>query len=171
MDRGAGQATVHGVTKSHTTEHPHALRQCTLQGRYDRHLSLQTHFLPLSHKTFIILAYHCISQVPSSHRFLEHAVSFAQHIFFLNIYLFGCTRSQLWHVGSSSLTRDGTQAVCIGSAGSQSLDHQGSPQHSFLHSFIEEPVSFIPFKSIYHNYFYIVICAIVRSSTNLSGIN
>ena len=44
------------------------------------------------------------------------------------IYLFGCTGScgtqdlhcnmwilYLWHVGSSSLTRDGTQAPCIGS--------------------------------------------------------
>ena len=30
-------------------------------------------------------------------------------------YLFGCTRSQLGHVGSNSLTRDRTWAPCIGS--------------------------------------------------------
>ena len=30
-------------------------------------------------------------------------------------YLFGCTRSYLWHVGSTSLTRAQTQAPCIGS--------------------------------------------------------
>ena len=35
--------------------------------------------------------------------------------------------SWLWRVGSSSLTRDRTQAPCIGTAESQPLDHQGSP--------------------------------------------
>ena len=38
--------------------------------------------------------------------------------FFFKFYLFGCTRSQLHHVGSSSLTRNGTPAVCIKSTGS-----------------------------------------------------
>ena len=48
--------------------------------------------------------------------------------FFLNfIYLFGCSGSQLQHVGSSSLTRDRTWAPCTGSSESQPLDHQGSP--------------------------------------------
>ena len=32
---------------------------------------------------------------------------------FISIYLFGCTRSYLQHVRSSSLTRDQTQALCI----------------------------------------------------------
>ena len=32
------------------------------------------------------------------------------------LFLFGCIGSQLQHVGSSSLTRDRTQAPCIGSA-------------------------------------------------------
>ena len=32
------------------------------------------------------------------------------------------------HVGSSSLTRDQTQAPCIGSVESYPLDHQGNPQ-------------------------------------------
>ena len=32
-----------------------------------------------------------------------------------------------WHVGSKSLTRDQTQAPCIGSMGSEPLDHQGRP--------------------------------------------
>ena len=39
---------------------------------------------------------------------------------------------QLRHVESSSLTRDGTWAACIGSAESQPLDHQGSPGCKFL---------------------------------------
>ena len=30
-------------------------------------------------------------------------------------FLFGCTRSQMQHAGSSSLTKDQTQALCIGS--------------------------------------------------------
>ena len=34
----------------------------------------------------------------------------------------------LWHMGSSSLTRDQTQAPCTGSPESQPLDHQGSPR-------------------------------------------
>ena len=34
---------------------------------------------------------------------------------------------QLWQVGSSSLTRDRTQAPCLGSRESQLLDHQESP--------------------------------------------
>ena len=40
--------------------------------------------------------------------------------------------SQLWHVGSNSLTRDRTWAPCIGSAESQPLDHQGSPRIKVL---------------------------------------
>ena len=37
-------------------------------------------------------------------------------IYLLNLYLFGCAGSQLWHVGSSSLTEDWTCASCIVSA-------------------------------------------------------
>ena len=72
--------------------------------------------------------------------------------FFKKIYLFGSTRfqlqlegssiffaacgifqlqhanSQLWHVGSSSLTRDQTQAPYTGRGESQPPDHQGSPR-------------------------------------------
>ena len=33
----------------------------------------------------------------------------------------------LWHVGSSSLTRDQTSNPCSGSSESEPLDHQGSP--------------------------------------------
>ena len=44
-----------------------------------------------------------------------------EHSFFFNInisfyfvnFLFGCARSYLWHVGSSSLTRDSSRAPCI----------------------------------------------------------
>ena len=38
---------------------------------------------------------------------------------------------KLWHVGSSSLTRDGTWAPCIRSKESYPLDHQGSPCQFF----------------------------------------
>ena len=48
------------------------------------------------------------------------------------IYLFGCPRSQLQHVGSSSLTRDQTWAPCTGSLQSQALDHQGRPLKFFF---------------------------------------
>ena len=48
------------------------------------------------------------------------------YIFFFLIYLtvlgFRC-----WHLSSNSLTRNRTQAPCIGTAESQPLDHQGSP--------------------------------------------
>ena len=39
-----------------------------------------------------------------------------------------CELFNCGHVGSSSLIRDETQAPCIGSAESQSLDHQGCPR-------------------------------------------
>ena len=38
--------------------------------------------------------------------------------FFFTIYLFSCAGSLLWHVGSNSLTRNQTQAACIGSVAS-----------------------------------------------------
>ena len=41
--------------------------------------------------------------------------------------LLPCSGSQLWHARSSFLTRDRTQAPCIGSMKSWPLDHQGSP--------------------------------------------
>ena len=50
----------------------------------------------------------------------------------LCIYSPGCAGSELQHVGSSSLTRDQTQASCIGSSDSLLLDHQGSPSLYFL---------------------------------------
>ena len=39
---------------------------------------------------------------------------------FFNVCLFGCSRSQLWHMGPSSSTRDWSWAPCIGSV---SLSH------------------------------------------------
>ena len=64
----------------------------------------------------------------------NHIQNNFSYVFFLNIYfyLFGCIESQLWHVGSSSLTRDQTQPPCIRSAESQPLDHQGIPFLCFL---------------------------------------
>ena len=47
--------------------------------------------------------------------------------FCLFIYLFGCPGSWLWHMGLRSLTKDGTQAPCIGSPPWEPLDHEGSP--------------------------------------------
>ena len=50
--------------------------------------------------------------------------------FYLAVLVFSCGThdSQLWHVGSSSPTRDQTLVPCIGSTESQPLDHQGSPR-------------------------------------------
>ena len=67
-------------------------------------------------------------------------------LFLKNKYLFGCSRSQLRHVGSwaahensqlgyvgsSSPIRDWTRAPCTGSEESQALDHQGS--HLITHT-------------------------------------
>ena len=47
--------------------------------------------------------------------------------------IFSCNmRTQVRHVGSSSLTRDQTCAPCIGSSESQPLDQQGRPYLAFL---------------------------------------
>ena len=50
-----------------------------------------------------------------------------QFCFVFNMYLFGCTRSQLRHVGSTSLTWD----PCSGNTESQQLEHKGSSVRSF----------------------------------------
>ena len=49
-------------------------------------------------------------------------------------YLFGCARSYLLHVVSSSLTRDRTQVPCTESVVSYLLDHQGSPFHFIIYN-------------------------------------
>ena len=46
--------------------------------------------------------------------------------------VFGCAGSSLWHVGSSSLNRDGIQAPNIENAESSPLDHLGNSQFFFL---------------------------------------
>ena len=58
------------------------------------------------------------------------------------MYLAVCDlQSSLWHVGSSSLTRDPTQAPCFGSTESQPLDHQRSPWNTFeMSCFIHKEV-------------------------------
>ena len=65
---------------------------------------------------------------------MKYFISFLHIVsqtFFLS-YLFGCVgsqlqhaESQLWHMQSSSLTKDGAQAPCIGRAESQSLEPPG----------------------------------------------
>ena len=59
------------------------------------------------------------------------------------------TLSCSMHVGSSSLTRDRTQAPCIGSAKSYPLDHQRSPSNSFFFFF------FNFYLFIYYFYFWL----------------
>ena len=56
-----------------------------------------------------------------------HRIYFSCSMWSPQLWHTGC---QLWHVGSSSLTRDGTRAPCIGSVKSQLLDHQGSLQQN-----------------------------------------
>ena len=71
--------------------------------------------------------------------------------------IFSCSM----HVGSSSPTRDRTQAPCIGSAGSYPLDHQGSPSRIFYlkiylnptttcHSTITETTDFLEYLKLYY---------------------
>ena len=55
-------------------------------------------------------------------------------VFSIYFYLFGCTRSSLQHVGSSSLTKDRTQTPCVVSSVSYPLDHWASPHCSFYPS-------------------------------------
>ena len=58
-----------------------------------------------------------------------------KNIYFIYLATLGLSCSiqdfQLWHVESSSLTRDQTQAPCIVSLESQPLDHQGGPYYVF----------------------------------------
>ena len=44
----------------------------------------------------------------------------------------GSLNPDLWHMGSSSLIRGQTWALCVGSAESLPLDHQGSPDHCLI---------------------------------------
>ena len=61
----------------------------------------------------------------------------------------------LWHVGSSSQTRDQTQAPCVGSPESQPLDHQGSPQFDFFKIIILHNILFCSsLLKEFDNYFY-----------------
>ena len=54
---------------------------------------------------------------------------------------------QLWHVGSSSLSRDQVQAPCIGSPESQPLNLQGSPRkQNILFTEIPEKPGPYPFS-------------------------
>ena len=98
----------------------------------------------LRHSGSLILVATCGIQFPDQgpnpgHLYWEQGVlvtgpqGMSQHVFFGNkmlfkififIYLFDCARSQLWHVRSSSLTRDRTWGPCIVSAETQPLDHQ-----------------------------------------------
>ena len=65
--------------------------------------------------------------------------------------IFGCAGSHLWHVGSSSLTRDWTLAPCLGSEGeSWPQHHQGSPGISSL---VLAKCSVVKCVSTYCSYF------------------
>ena len=74
----------------------------------------------------VIFNFGCTWQIPGSHPpmiNLSRVWSGSWDVLFL----FGCTGSYFWHVGSSSPTRDRSQFPCIGSVESQPLVHQGSP--------------------------------------------
>ena len=60
----------------------------------------------------------------------------AYSVFRISVHLFGCAGPWLQHVGSSSLTRDGTLALSIGIVASYPLDHQGSSLLSTLSFFL-----------------------------------
>ena len=60
-----------------------------------------------------------VGSIPGSRRYPGggNGNALQNSFFFFKFYLFGCTWSQLQHVGSSVLTRNGTPAVCIKSTG------------------------------------------------------
>ena len=68
----------------------------------------------------------------------------------LIICLLGCTRSQLQHVESSSLTKYRTQAPCIGSVESQPLDHQGSSRWKIFFFLISRKTAKAKFGFLKH---------------------
>ena len=108
----------------------------------------------------------CCAMIFQNFQFGDFLASFvvlsSLSLFKKNIYLLGCTRSWLRHIGSFScgtqslqswlvssaaackllvaargiqfLTRDQTQASCFGNVKSQPLHHQGSPTMSSLYS-------------------------------------
>ena len=57
----------------------------------------------------------------------------------------------LWHVGSSSLIRNGNQVPCIGIVRSYPLDHQGSP---LLHNLINDYIINLCYILLFHMYNY-----------------
>ena len=54
---------------------------------------------------------------------------FGSYYFYFFFFFFG---SSMWHMGPCSLSRDRTQAPCIGSMESYPPDHQGSPSLPLL---------------------------------------
>ena len=53
-------------------------------------------------------------------------------IFYL-FFLFGCSGSQLWSMGYSSMARNRIRAPCFGSVESSQLDHQRIPGYSYFY--------------------------------------
>ena len=66
-------------------------------------------------------------------------------IFYLTVPGLSCGMKDLQsqHVGSSFLTRDPTQAPCIGNMESQPLDHQGSPSVNILNEMVNSCFFFL----------------------------
>ena len=111
---------------------------------YGNHRSSSNHFTKMLPSTLLHLNLNGQSRI----RHMRNMITWKKNIKMtseetdnskkLFIYLFGQAGSQLWQwdilavayelfvelVESSSLTRDGTQATCIGSMESQPLDHQ-----------------------------------------------
>jgi len=82
-------------------------------------------------KTCLTFSTYFASACISHGCFISSITGFGVGLFiYLFIFLFGCDGSYLWHVGSSSLMRDQTQAPCIGSTEFYSLAHQGSPNYT-----------------------------------------
>ena len=118
MDRGACQVTVHGVTMT---------KQLTFIHSHNIYIHIQTNI-------YIYIHLHAELHIHTFH--VHSSTDTYLHII---IYLaalglsWGTWIFQLCYVGSSSLTRDQTQAPCTGSLESQSLDSQGS---SYLYTHI-----------------------------------
>ena len=87
--------------------------------------------------------------------YLQHAgLSCGMRTLSCGMRTLSCSR----HVGSSSPTRDQTQAPCIGSAESYPLDHQGIPSFTlYTHIYHFWHSSFLPIYSINIKYHFLSV--------------
>ena len=128
MDGGAGKVAVHRVAKSRTRLKRPSITaifgfcDCFLicKSFESEATSPQEPFYPMDLCFFCLFVYICQSIYLFGFTGCQ-----LQHAGFL-IFIVTCSVFQLWHMGSSSQTRDWTQVTLHRSVKSKPLDHQGS---------------------------------------------